>query len=685
MAEIEKMLEKERVEEFHENLLKTADKPPEPQFTLINYEETMSFKHPQEYSKYHQAVREGDMEIVKSLVPSVFPVDCILQATGWGLLQQVVTETTAPEGMLPEVTQYLLDLGADPNFVVQAMGLTTLDLCCQNLSNTQRKSDTLEMIKLLVKAGADVNHCSGALGLPCIYWSVLNTTWSPELSDLMLSLGTNLEVVNCNKGTLFHNFFITLERVDYKTYPDEDVVMHMLTSWGQAHPKGLFAPDAFGNTPLHYAVRNGAYVKSLKYLLERGADPNITNSGGETPYDWALLPGGGDDRQKIAAYLSPFRAPSLPGHSKLPLEALSFSTWKQIGMGSFGRVYKARYEAIREDVAVKELKNGESIHYRLQRAEFQHEIAELHASRCNFVLTYFGFAVNEETKTLYMVTELCSNSLDKILSKEGSPPLSRLLSIVSQVGKALLYLHTGDRCHNDVAARNILLARDGDTRLGDFGLACRVGDPLPRIAILWAPPEALTTSSHSRKAHYSYDVWSFGVLVWEIFESARTPYCYIEGGNKELRDHIISGGILKKPDKCPERFWNDIIMKCFTVRELRPTMEELLEIIESYQRCVEEGVEDDLSDCTSLSAEERLRRALDRERAWVVKQGSQSGSTFSSNTLPAHNLWAYKYYIPSDDNNDPQGYFGYEYGDSDDTNKPPVESYYDYEGSDTIK
>eukprot|EP01060_Flectonema_neradi_P000373 TRINITY_DN10249_c0_g2_i1.p1 TRINITY_DN10249_c0_g2~~TRINITY_DN10249_c0_g2_i1.p1 ORF type:complete len:690 (+),score=133.72 TRINITY_DN10249_c0_g2_i1:65-2134(+) len=684
MAEIERMREKERVEEFHEGLLaETAEEPPPPQtHGIVDYENTMVYKEPVKFSELQQAIQQGDIDTFKSLVPSVFSVDCVLQGVGWGILQQLVCETNTTKGTIPKLVEYVVGLGADVSFTVPSMGLTTLDLCCQNYNNTEFKSDVLEVIKILHTNGADINQCSGPLGLPCIYWSVLNNNWSPELSDLLLSLGTRLDTLNSNKANLFHSFFLTLERVDYREYPEDDVVLHILKSWGENCTSGIFVPDAFGNTPLHYAVRNGACIKAIQYLLEKGADPNITNTGGETPYDWSLLEGGGEYRKKIASYLAPFRAPSLPGHSKLPLDALSYSTWKQIGMGSFGRVYKARYEAIREDVAVKELKNGDTIHYRLQRAEFQHEISELHGSRCKFVLTYFGFAINEESKTLYMVTELCNGSLDKVLQKEGSPPLSRILSITSQIGKALLYLHTGNRCHNDVAARNVLLANDGEMRLGDFGLACRLGDPLPRIAILWSPPEALSTPSHTRTAYSGYDVWSFGVLIWEIFESAKSPYYYIGGNNKELRDHVISGGILRRANGCPEEFWNDVVRKCFEPRDTRPSMEELLETIERYQEMIANGLEDDLSDCASLDTEERLRRALDREK--LAKQSGSDRSqveSLASRSSPArlsssHNSWAYQYSLPGSDE---ANYFGHEYGATEEDVQKHRQSYYDYD------
>ena len=82
----------------------------------------------------------------------------------------------------------------------------------------------------------------------------------------------------------------------------------------------------------------------------------------------------------------------------------------------------------------------------------------------------------------------------------------------------MLHLHSNNIVHRDLAARNILLSGTGEPKISDFGMSRLVADDEGMTTranvgpIKWMAPESLKYKEYSKKS----DVWSFGVVVWEI-------------------------------------------------------------------------------------------------------------------------------------------------------------------------
>jgi serine/threonine protein kinase len=89
----------------------------------------------------------------------------------------------------------------------------------------------------------------------------------------------------------------------------------------------------------------------------------------------------------------------------------------------------------------------------------------------------------------------------------------------------MLHLHNNNIVHRDLAARNILLSEVGEPKVSDFGMSRLVDNDDGNTTkatvgpLKWMAPESLRSREYSKKS----DVWSFGVVVWEIV-TRQEPY-----------------------------------------------------------------------------------------------------------------------------------------------------------------
>ncbi|XP_041947880.1 fibroblast growth factor receptor 4 [Alosa sapidissima] len=153
-----------------------------------------------------------------------------------------------------------------------------------------------------------------------------------------------------------------------------------------------------------------------------------------------------------------------------------------------------------------------------------------------------------------------------------------LLSCAYQVARGMEYLASNRCIHRDLAARNVLVTEDNVMKIADFGLARGVHQidyykktTNGRLPVKWMAPEALFDRVYTHQS----DVWSFGVLMWEIFTLGGSPYPGIPV--EELFKLLKEGHRMDKPSNCTHELYMKMRECWHAVPTQRPTFKQLVE------------------------------------------------------------------------------------------------------------
>ncbi|MCP9257066.1 Protein tyrosine kinase [Dirofilaria immitis] len=250
---------------------------------------------------------------------------------------------------------------------------------------------------------------------------------------------------------------------------------------------------------------------------------------------------------------------------------------QKLGSGAFGSVYKGRLIGI-----AKGNKNAQStLEYadQISKTEFLKEISLMKT------LGYHERLVNmlaciTETEPYCLIVEYCSDgdllrflrercaymmkltemgidfdgsNMNGKINSDLIITLKQLLMFAVQISYGLEYLSQKGFVHRDVAARNILVHDKTNAKIGDFGL-CRYiyrdcanyKSKGGRLPVKWMSPEAIK--------HYEFtmqsDVWSFGILMFEIVTLGGSPYPSIQPD--DMLEYLEAGGRIDQPDNCPD-------------------------------------------------------------------------------------------------------------------------------------
>nr|XP_695792.1 megakaryocyte-associated tyrosine-protein kinase [Danio rerio] len=239
-----------------------------------------------------------------------------------------------------------------------------------------------------------------------------------------------------------------------------------------------------------------------------------------------------------------------------------------IGEGEFGAVFAGEYTGQR--VAVKIIKCDVTAQAFLEETSVMTNLHHKNLVPLLGVILHNG---------LHIVTELMTKgNLVNFLRSRGRFAVSviQLLRFALDVCEGMEHLESKKLLHRDLAGRNILVSEDGVAKISDFGLA-RVGSMAvdnSKLPVKWTAPEALKNKKFSTQS----DVWSYGVLLWEIFSYGRQPYPKMTVN--EVKECVEKGYRMDPPDECPADVYS-IMTSCWqTEPKKRPSFHKLRERLE---------------------------------------------------------------------------------------------------------
>jgi len=295
---------------------------------------------------------------------------------------------------------------------------------------------------------------------------------------------------------------------------------------------------------------------------------------------------------------------------------------RRLGEGAFGEVNQysvaergSGIAMVAFDVAAKSIKAGADGAADARRALLREAALGAVLDHRNVVATLGVCTVPRDVPALLLLAYCSEGTLETLANAASSDSMSvaERLTYIAQTLQGLQYIAARRIVHRDVAARNVLLDATMTCKVGDLGMATALRDDGKeyiradhQLALRWAAPEVVQEGKYSVQS----DVWSVGVLAYEVFACGTLPYADQFDALTEVSAFVKQGGKLGRPnpEACPLLVYEELMLPCFAADPAARPAFGLL-----YALAVKHGADEDdvafAEQAARRTAQERGRRA----------------------------------------------------------------------------